>query len=449
MTMRRTQMLLTVIGLLVMVAGIAAQNTGTESFVEAAVDQTSVYIGQPITFTFSFYAVSDSSSGKRYVPPDFDGFGQREGEVVQSSELINGTPYRIFRQSTQLTPNRSGLLTIAPAQLIIPETPFAAEQRLQTSPIDITVNPLPEPVPSDFIGAVGRFDISEVSLAPETVTVRQPLTLRLILSGTGSLEQVQRPELTLDEAQWRTYNNALSVDDSGDGTRSVTFEWLLIPQAAGPQTLPAIPMSIFDPDSASFITLLAELPAVQVAPGDETIIGSVPANADARTDEASSEPLSTVALRPIGSRPAPATNGLLFWLLWLIAPLISAAAWLKAHQPALKRPQRTRKPVQSSAALNSSRQYLARAVAADPSEAHSMIGRAIIAYFSSKAGQQMNRDQLKAALDKLPDELQAQIRDCLRQAEAARYAPVDQQDAQTLARQTLRILVQVDALWKH
>jgi hypothetical protein len=120
--------------------------------------------------------------------------------------------------------------------------------------------------PAGFSGAVGRFNISS-EIAPAAAARGDPLTLRLHIKGSGNFDRVDSPMLEHLE-QWKTYPPT-AVFKPGDATGYAgekTFEQPLIARATGPQSLPALRFSYYDPFLGHYVTATTPPLAVTIGP---------------------------------------------------------------------------------------------------------------------------------------------------------------------------------------
>ncbi len=115
--------------------------------------------------------------------------------------------------------------------------------------------------PDSFIGAVGTFKLSS-ELQPTTARVGDPMTLKLSLTGSGSLADARAPDISKlpgIEGRFRTYE---ATSETRGKTRHFTYS--LRPLKAGIRQLPAIPVAYFDTEKESYVT-------VETAPIDVVI----------------------------------------------------------------------------------------------------------------------------------------------------------------------------------
>lgn len=120
--------------------------------------------------------------------------------------------------------------------------------------------------PADFSGAVGSFKITSDISAP-TAAAGDPLTLRLHVTGSGNFDRVDSRMLEhLD--QWKTYppKASFTTSDATGYTGEKTFEQPLIASKAGPQVVPPMSFSYFNPVARRYETLHSEPLSVSISP---------------------------------------------------------------------------------------------------------------------------------------------------------------------------------------
>ncbi|MEA3150770.1 MAG: hypothetical protein QOD56_1709 [Gammaproteobacteria bacterium] len=207
-------------------------------------------------------------------------------------KVIDGQPFTLLTWHSVLAPVKPGTFTLSV------ETPLTVRVRTRpakdsviddllgdpflqnffgaTVPKDITVSSpaadltvlaLPmEGRPSDFSGAVGTFKVAS-ELSSTTAATGDPLTLRMQVSGAGNFDRVDSPMLEHVD-QWKTYPPKSSFK-SGDAVGlkgEKTFEQPLIASRPGPQTLPGVAFSYFDPNTRHYETARSAPLKVTISP---------------------------------------------------------------------------------------------------------------------------------------------------------------------------------------
>ena len=136
-------------------------------------------------------------------------------------------------------------------------------------PMKLKILPLPaEGKPKNFTGAIGKFELAEVSVSPDALSVGEPCTIVAKIAGTGNFNRMNAP--ALDGARdWKTYKPKSSfADESGNqGYIGVkTFEYTAVPKSADLPQAPRVAFNYFDPETGKYVEELSEPVAVSVAP---------------------------------------------------------------------------------------------------------------------------------------------------------------------------------------
>jgi len=299
-------------------------------FVEAKVDNPQPFVGEQVLYTFRFFHAERVVGNVDYNAPEFAGFWegvrpeQRQYQVSRSNRRYNVTELQ-----TPIFPTRAGDLIIDPAVLTMAANLMASPMEFSTEAITVSTQPLPEPAPADFNGAVGQFAISAFS-GSATAVQGEPLELEVFVSGSSNLDTLPEPTQPLLE-DWRVQledveTNTRFQDGLVSGTK--VFRYALIPETAGQLDIPPFRYSYFDPEALTYRQIESEPVRVAVAPNPQT-----PQITDADEPASSPEPeqaptgLPLAAVRVAPSLRGEANIGWTFWALWGIAPMCCAAAW--------------------------------------------------------------------------------------------------------------------------
>ena len=283
-----------------------------------------------IVYTFRFFQAGSLFGQPDYTAPSFTGFWSKELSDQQTnySTEAAGRPYRVTELQTVLVPTVTGEIAIDPAKLTIPGDFFSSGVELQTQPLTVNVQALPENAPDSFRGAVGQFDISATTDVTQT-EVNDTVTMNVTISGAGNLETMPDPVWT-EGPEWRSFDskatvNAQFVDGNLQGSR--TYERVLLPTEGGDMVLPAIEFSYFNPQTGTYetkstdpitITVTGSAAAAPAAPLDPGT--TVPQNATAAPVVSALRPIKTSA--DLNSTAGtPLTEQSAYWLLWAV-PLV-------------------------------------------------------------------------------------------------------------------------------
>ncbi len=270
-------------------------------FITTEVDRKDPYVGEQVTLTFRLFRRLQIAN-LEYGPPPTTGFIEESlGEQKNYGQVREGIRYEIIELARAVFPISAGELTIGPAELkgdiLVPRQrrrpdPFGfddsffedffgggfAERQpflLRSEPITLAVKPLPrEGRPELFGGAVGRFDL-EVSAAPQSLRVGEPVTVTMKISGTGNLDTVTVPRIPAGD-RFQTYDPEVETKRTVAGWRvggEKIFKQVFIPLTEEVSEIPTATFSYFDPEKGEYRTLTGQpIPiAVSAAPGRETL----------------------------------------------------------------------------------------------------------------------------------------------------------------------------------
>lgn len=307
--------------------------TGQPAAVKHSVDRKTAYVGQQITYTFSFLQAEQLYGDVSYSPADTPGFVAEElPKSPNTTQTIDGRPHSVQRRLKALFPTSPGKHTIGQASVTVTMDPFLGEEELVAKPITVTVLPLPTTgQPANFSGAVGNF---QIRLRADRNVLRAGETVNCVveITGDGNIRAVGAPNLTLPD--WvRVYkageNRKLQPGGGNGGQTTVggtaRFSYLLLPRQAGTLRLGPIRYSVFDPVRRAYRTITSQALDITVTPGTGA---AVPVEA-------------SDALRPVkqelGRRPLqPVVASPLFWLLVALPlPVLGWLAWQRRQEALL------------------------------------------------------------------------------------------------------------------
>lgn len=215
----------------------AGSNQDTEqktAFLEAQVDSEQVYLQQPITYVARLFLAADLNKGN-LVPPEAENADvQQIGRDEESTQMVNGRRYKVYQRVYQITPSKSGPLSITGARFdgeVFTQgqrsifSSFSNTQPVSTiaETIDVNVKPVPPNwqghwLPSELVS------ISQ-SVSPEqdTYTVGEPLTISYMLTAIG-VKPEQLPEIKPE------FPDTVRVYPDGDETDQFTRNGVVISQ---------------------------------------------------------------------------------------------------------------------------------------------------------------------------------------------------------------------------
>ena len=286
-------------------------DVGGDVFLRAVVDKNNPYQGEGITVTFKLYTPTNRLQiDAPEKIPSYPGFWAQDllkdaTQYPQYTETYNGKKYIVAElRKAALYPQKSGILTIDPlVQAVIyqvkvkSKSPLAddpffgndpffknlmddsffgseyqnVKKTLHSSPITINVKPLPAANrPLDYSGAVGQFNM-KANVDRTEVTTNDGITLRVSVTGTGNLNLIEKPAINFPP-DFEVYEPKI-IDNFNNkgGTSGVrTFEYLIIPRAAGDFSIDPIQFSYFNPAQRDYSTLSSQRFRLKVRKGNGT-----------------------------------------------------------------------------------------------------------------------------------------------------------------------------------
>jgi hypothetical protein len=267
-----------------------AQKTKENLFLKLDVDKKACYVDEPVVATYKLYTRLPSETTITDAP-SFNGFSVNDLDVNNNAtqEKYNGRMYNVYTlRKVELYPLQPGNITLDPIvadnKITFIKSEYANSQRndgffdmfdnfgqaalppeaqitqnvtLKSTPVTITVKPLPaQNKPADFRGAVGNFTITS-SLEKNEITTDDAGTLKLTVTGKGSIQLINAPTINWPKG---IDGYEAKVKDNVDKTKvpiqgSKTFSYPFTISKAGKYTIDSIAFSYFDPATSSYKTL--------------------------------------------------------------------------------------------------------------------------------------------------------------------------------------------------
>ncbi len=262
-------------------------------FAEILVDRKQVYRGEYITATLKLFTKVNISSFNVKNMPAFEGFYRQDLETPQlhrlQQETINGVKYGTgVIARFILSPQKEGLLDIGSVDMVVGiDKPVrfgfgymtqTVPQELRTTPVNITVLPLPGEKPASFTGGVGQMKM-ETTVDKTELKANDPVTLKVTVSGSGNIKFVDPPRINFPP-DFEVYDPKVSTNLNAATTGgNKTFEYLIIPRHGGTYKIPSVEFAWFDPQAKQYKTSRSQEYTLTVERGEEqpgtTIIGGI------------------------------------------------------------------------------------------------------------------------------------------------------------------------------
>lgn len=290
--------------------------------------------------------------------PDF----QREGltawrfqpSQMRSQLILLGSPYISVAYPSTITPTRTGTASIGPAKVRLTtvqrvDDPFPKNEYrdlyLEVPKLEIKPKPLPDGAPEGFENAVGNFRLS-ASTTNTNVKEGDPLSVDLMVSGTGNLDTLRAPKLVNSDG-WKMYD--ATGDQRNDERRQVSgtaiFHQFMRPLELKTQ-IPPFRLVFFDPKEEVYKTVTTEPINLNMTPN------LIPKSVSEGQVQALTVPVERMTDILSIIKPAqltvPVSSNLPPWLGHLVASLLALglilkALWLRYGARFKKNPERERR----------------------------------------------------------------------------------------------------------
>lgn len=267
-----------------------SRGSGKDFFVTVNTSKKTVYEQEAFLVTFKLYAYNSQFEFVDVKFPEFDGFVKQPIEMDATRQLdmeeYNGTAYyTLILNQYVLFPQKSGALTIPGGSfdLLISEREedptfgsfgsiigqYTQKRRtVNSSPFTIQVKPLPTPKPEGFTGAVGSFNLSEVT-STQSPKTGESYDITLRLQGNGNLKLAQLPEIEFPEG-FEVYDPKEDSETTVTGLGEngwKTKQYFAVPRFKGDYVIPAVKFAYFDVNQGQYKTVVLPEKKVHIAQG--------------------------------------------------------------------------------------------------------------------------------------------------------------------------------------
>ena len=316
----------------------SSSNKG-ELFLQASIEQQQLYVQQLSYYQVTIYFNGDLQRGSLSEPQLADASISQVGDDIEGTELVNGIRYRTISRRYAITPQRSGSFSITPptfsGEMIDRDSArynyFARTKTVvqQAQAIDITVKPLPDNFPGNWLIA-GLVTLTE-EWSPELSELKQgePVTRTITLSAVDVAEN-QLPELKQDFPEglrlYQEQPQSKSAQRNGRLVAQKIFTTAVIANKAGSIELPEVVLPWWNNQTNQLD--YARLPAREL-----TVIASATANVQQSIAPPTPQPASLAAVgKPADNRPEIShwQWNYLSWLLlalWLLSLFAAYLYW--------------------------------------------------------------------------------------------------------------------------
>ncbi len=158
-------------------------------------------------------------------------------------------------------------------------------QSIYANPLTLNVKPLPDGMPEDFNGAVGKFDMVS-SIKNNRVTTDETIILNVEITGIGDVKRLTPPKLNLPKDSFTVYDPRVEesvIEESGDLVYTKSFEYLISPKKAGSLILEPT-FSYFDVEKNQYQTLKTTEQPITILQGVNPHNDSQPTNENTNSE---------------------------------------------------------------------------------------------------------------------------------------------------------------------
>ena len=141
--------------------------------------------------------------------------------------------------------------------------------------VTIQVDPLPQR-PSNFSGGVGKFNIS-AQLNKSEVKANEPITIRVIIGGTGNLKLIKQPQVKFPK-DFDTYDAKITDKTklTANGVEgNMIYDFLAVPRNQGSYVIPPIEFVYYDIEANAYKTVRTQEFKLDIAKGDGNVNAAV------------------------------------------------------------------------------------------------------------------------------------------------------------------------------
>lgn len=259
-------------------------------FIKVSANKTTVYEQEPVLLTYKVYTTKNLRQlmGKM---PDLAGFHVQEIDLPQQKtfhrERIGNRVYNCVTWSEYVMyPQMTGTLKVPSLTFhgIIQESngfnPFEAfgidggttniKKNIVAPGLTVKVLPLPAR-PTEFSGGVGHFNLS-AQLNKKEVKAGDPVTIRVVVSGTGNLKLIRQPIIQLPKGfeayDIKTTDKTQLTTKGAEG--NMIYDQIVVPHQEGVVSIPPVKLCYYDLAQKKYVTLQTAPMELKVSRGDGT-----------------------------------------------------------------------------------------------------------------------------------------------------------------------------------
>lgn len=270
---------------------VTSQQLQDPAFGIIQTNKTTIYEGEPLLVSAKVYSHFNPTYLDKYLPYSMKGAIDKHPignpAVAQTSlEQFKGIDLFSFEYDKNIIfPVGTGDFKVNSYSMTI----YQGYQNfsLTSSSADITIKPLPEDPPADFIGAVGIFNIERI-LEETDLKQGDVFIMKVIVSGTGNLQNSLEPIPILPKG-FVVYGDPQIEENfsyTSRGTEgSIIYTYNIQVSRYGDLTLPPTSISYFDIENEKYITTSTVESIVKVKKNKDFVIEEVEAISEENLEE--------------------------------------------------------------------------------------------------------------------------------------------------------------------
>ena len=318
----------------------------------------SVFKGEPIRAILKLYSRVNLAGSEGSKMPTFNGFWSQQVDIEQGPfrETLDNKVYEAYNIAEYiLYPQQGGTLTIDPAELTVVARvmiksnrgfdPFfggghemySVRRTLKTPEVKVQVKEFPAGAPASFSGAVGRYTMSQ-KLSSTEVAANSAVTLQLTISGTGNLNFISAPTLSLPSSfELYEVKSEEKIQNSASGSVGYRrFDYPFIVRAEGEYEIAPVEFSYFDLDKQSYVTLSTPASTIVVTPDKSVASTQQQISVGVKREEVRllGEDIRFIKLGAPSLRSvvAPFALSPLYWLIIVVLVLMAVVAYFAVRK---------------------------------------------------------------------------------------------------------------------
>lgn len=251
---------------------LSTQDASKDFFIKVVPSKQRTYIGEQVLVDFILYTrksiqniqpLSEVVCDKSFVQ-EIKTEDLRDAKDV----VVGGQTFRSqVLKRIAVFPQEAGTITVHPFELQIDfindirNSPFQSmfrpfdiiSKKYSTKELTFQAASIPDPVPSDFTGAVGNFSLN-LGISDIAVTTDDAISALLTIEGDGDIKRVISPRLNFGNS-FEVYDPKTKEETTSERNGRLyskkVLEYLLIPKQAGKFTISPT-ASFFDPGQSKY-----------------------------------------------------------------------------------------------------------------------------------------------------------------------------------------------------